>query len=120
MLCLAQIFEVMEEHKAKLGVVNYAASQPTLETIFLAICSKAQPPPAAAAAAAAAAASAASDAAAAAAAAATAAAAAPPGHVMISVVCPASSAAGDLIQVRHEGASAAPARSYPWPRPWEP
>ena len=38
---LAQIFETMEANKEKLGVLNYAASQPTLETIFLAICGKA-------------------------------------------------------------------------------
>jgi hypothetical protein len=35
---LARIFEIMEEHKRRLGVVNYAASQPTLEAIFLDIC----------------------------------------------------------------------------------
>jgi ABC-type multidrug transport system ATPase subunit len=35
---LAHIFVTMEAHKASLGVVNYAASQPTLEAIFLDIC----------------------------------------------------------------------------------
>jgi len=36
---LAQIFETMEAHKKALGILNYSASQPTLETIFLAITS---------------------------------------------------------------------------------
>ena len=34
---LAEIFETMEAHKGQLGVLNYSASQPSLESIFLSI-----------------------------------------------------------------------------------
>ena len=34
---LASVFELMEANKAKLGVLDYSASQPTLESIFLTI-----------------------------------------------------------------------------------
>ena len=36
-LSLARIFEVMEREKGRLGVLDYSASQPSLESIFLAI-----------------------------------------------------------------------------------
>ena len=37
---LASVFELMENHKERLGVLDYSASQPTLESIFLAIAEK--------------------------------------------------------------------------------
>jgi len=37
---LAAVFEAMEANKARLGVLDYSASQPTLESIFLAIAEK--------------------------------------------------------------------------------
>ena len=37
---LARIFEVMEAQKAQLGVLDYLASQPSLESIFLSIAEK--------------------------------------------------------------------------------
>jgi len=37
---LASVFELMEAHKGRLGVLDYSASQPTLESIFLAIAEK--------------------------------------------------------------------------------
>ena len=37
---LAAIFQLMETHKKSLGILDYSASQPTLESIFLAIAEK--------------------------------------------------------------------------------
>uniref|UniRef100_A0A7S3BNQ7 ABCA1-4-like C-terminal R2 regulatory domain-containing protein n=1 Tax=Haptolina ericina TaxID=156174 RepID=A0A7S3BNQ7_9EUKA len=37
---LATVFETMEVHKQSLGILDYSASQPTLESIFLAIAEK--------------------------------------------------------------------------------
>ena len=37
---LASVFELMETNKERLGVLDYSASQPTLESIFLAIAEK--------------------------------------------------------------------------------
>ena len=39
-LSLSHIFEVMEAKKDELGVLDYSASQPSLESIFLAIAEK--------------------------------------------------------------------------------
>mmetsp|Transcript_32040 Transcript_32040/g.67148 ORF Transcript_32040/g.67148 Transcript_32040/m.67148 type:complete len:147 (+) Transcript_32040:1-441(+) len=37
---LATVFELMESNKERLGVLDYSASQPTLESIFLSIAEK--------------------------------------------------------------------------------
>ena len=37
---LAEVFETMERHKDALGILDYSASQPSLESIFLAIADK--------------------------------------------------------------------------------
>merc|ERR1711972_75188 len=36
-VALADVFERMEAHKERLGIIDYSASQPTLESIFLSI-----------------------------------------------------------------------------------
>ena len=37
---LADVFEQMEAHKERLGILDYSASQPSLESIFLSIAEK--------------------------------------------------------------------------------
>ena len=39
-ISLASVFETMEERKEELGILDYSASQPSLESIFLAIAEK--------------------------------------------------------------------------------